>query len=121
PRPSRAGIAGLHAGTIGPVLALFPDTARTDDGELELGGLSASALLREYGSPLVVYDEATLRAQARAYLAAAPEAFVCYGTKAFPNVALLELFAEEGLGADVATLGELRFAQAAGLGGDRLV
>jgi diaminopimelate decarboxylase len=44
-----------------------------------------------------------------------------YGTKAFPNVALLRLLAEEGLGADVSTLGELRFAQKAGVPADRLV
>ena len=35
-----------------------------------------------------------------------------YGTKAFPNVALLRLLAAEGLGADVSTLGELAFARA---------
>ena len=100
---------------------LFPDTARTDGGELQLGGLGAAALLREHGSPLLVYDEDTLRAQARAYRAAAPDAFVCYGTKAFPSVAILKIFAEEGLGADVSTLGEIRFAQEAGIPGDRLV
>jgi diaminopimelate decarboxylase len=103
------------------VLGLFPETARIDDGELALGGVPASALLRAHGSPLVVYDEATLRTQARAYREAAPGAFVCYGTKAFPSVALLRLFTEEGLGADVSTLGELRFALAAGVPGDRLV
>ena len=47
------------------------------------------SLVAAHGSPLVVYDEATLRANARAYRAAAPDAFVAYGTKAFPNVALL--------------------------------
>jgi len=36
-------------------------------------------------------------------------------------VALLRLLAEEGLGADVSTLGELRFAQRAGIPGERLV
>ena len=46
---------------------------------------------------------ATLRAQARAYRDAAPGALVVYGTKAFPNVAVLRLLAEEGLGADVST------------------
>jgi diaminopimelate decarboxylase len=103
------------------VLGLFPDTARVEDGELTLGGVPASALVREHGSPLVVYDEATLRARARAYRAAAPEAAVCYGTKAFPSVALMRLFAEEGLGADVSTLGEIGFALAAGVPGERLV
>jgi diaminopimelate decarboxylase len=104
-----------------PDLDLFPDTARVESGELAIGGLTASELAQAHGTPLVVYDEATLRAQARAYRAAAPDAFVCYGTKAFPNVELLRIFAEEGLGADVSTLGELRFASAAGIPGDRLV
>src|SRR5206468_10520574 len=39
----------------------------------------------------------------------------------FPNVATLRLLADEGLGADVSTLGELRFAQRAGVPGQRLV
>src|SRR3954447_2106020 len=94
---------------------LFPDGARVDDGELVLGGVRASDLVREFGSPLVVYDEATLRAQARAYLAAAPGSLVVYGTKAFPSVAVLRLLAEEGIGADVSTLGELEFALRAGI------
>jgi diaminopimelate decarboxylase len=103
------------------VLDLFPDTARIDGAALSLGGITAAELVRAHGSPLVVYDEVTLRAQARAYRAAAPDAFVCYGTKAFPSLALLRLLAEEGVGADVSTLGELQFALEAGIPGDRLV
>ena len=52
---------------------------------------------------------------------AVPEALVVYGTKAFPNVAVMRLLAEEGLGADVASLGELAFARRAGIEGDRLI
>jgi diaminopimelate decarboxylase len=44
-----------------------------------------------------------------------------YGTKAFPNVALLRLLAAEGVGADVSTSGELEFALRAGVPGKRLV
>jgi diaminopimelate decarboxylase len=100
---------------------LLPDTARIVDGELVLGGVTARALAREFGTPVVVYDDATLRAQARAYREAAPEALVVYGTKAFPSIAVLQLLAEEGLGADVSTLGELEFALRAGITGERLV
>ncbi len=103
------------------MLELFPDTAAVDDGELTLGGLRASELAGRFGTPLVVLCEATLRARARAYRRAAPDALVVYGTKAFPNVALLRLFASEGLGADVSTLGELEFARRAGLSGTQLV
>ena len=52
---------------------------------------------------------------------AVPDALVVYGTKAFPNVAVMRLLAEEGLGADVASLGELAFARRAGIEGDRLI
>jgi diaminopimelate decarboxylase len=100
---------------------LFPDSSEAADGELTVGGLPASALADEFGTPLVVYCEQTIRARAQAYRAAAPDALVVYGTKAFPNVAILRLLAEEGLGADVSTLGELAFAQRAGVPGERLV
>jgi len=104
------------------VLELFPETATiADDGELTLGGLRATELAAEHGTPLVVYCEATIRTRALAYRAAAPDALVVYGTKAFPNVALLRLLGEEGIGADVSTLGELRFALAAAVPPDRLV
>jgi diaminopimelate decarboxylase len=103
------------------VLELFPRTASVEDGELLVGGIRASALAAEFGTPLVVYDEETLVASAREYLSAAPDASIVYGVKAFPNVALLRLFAAEGLGADVSTLGELAMALAAGVPGERLV
>src|SRR5438132_940526 len=109
--------AGLVAG-----LELFPDSAAADGaGELTIGGLRATDLAAEHGTPLVVYCETTVRGQARAYRVAAPDALVVYGTKAFPNVALLRVLADEGLGADVSTLGELEIARAAGLPPERLV
>jgi len=111
----------MQPATDTPLLDLLPDGAAVENGELVLSGALASELARTFGTPLVVYDEATLRGQARAYLAAAPGALVAYGTKAFPSVAVLGLFAEEGLGADVSTVGELEFARRAGLTGDRLV
>jgi diaminopimelate decarboxylase len=103
------------------MLELFPETARSDGGELSLGGVPVSRLAKEHGTPLVIYCEQTVRAQARAYRAAAPDALVVYGTKAFGNVALLRVLAEEGIGADVSTLGELAFARAAGLTGESLI
>jgi diaminopimelate decarboxylase len=103
------------------MLEPFPTSAAVDDGELSLGGISASALAAEYGTPLVVYCEETLLASARAYQRAAPDALVAYSVKAFPSVALLRLFAAEGLGADVSTLGELEYARRAGLPGERIV
>src|SRR5262249_46348288 len=105
-----------------PMLDLFPDSALIERGELQLGGSSASQLAEEFGTPLVVYCEDTVRRRARTFRDAVGEGGrVFYGTKAFPNVALLRLFREEGIGADVAAPGELAFARAAGLSGAELV
>jgi diaminopimelate decarboxylase len=101
-------------------LDLFPDSAALERGELSIGGVRASRLAEEFGTPLVVYCEASLRARAQAYRRAAPHALVLYSVKAFPNLALLRLFAAEGLGAEVSTLGELEFALEAGLEGEQI-
>jgi diaminopimelate decarboxylase len=103
------------------MLELFPESAAVEGSELSIGGVALSQLAAEHGTPLVVFCELTIRAQARAYRDADPEALVVFGTKAFPNVALLRLLAEEGLGADVSTRGELEFALRAGLSGERIV
>lgn len=103
------------------MLDLFPDSASIEGGELTVGGVRATELAERFGTPLVVYCEKTLRARAQEIRDAVPDALVVYGSKAFPNVAVLRLFAEEELGADVASLGELTFARAAGITGERLV
>ncbi|HEU5489704.1 MAG TPA: diaminopimelate decarboxylase [Gaiellaceae bacterium] len=104
------------------MLDLFPDSARVEAGELRLGGVRSSELAERFGTPLVVYCEETLRTRARALRAAVGEGGrVFYGTKAFPNVAVLRLLLEDGIGADVASAGELAFARVAGLSGPELV
>ena len=113
--------AGSSTGQTGPVLELLPLTAEIVGSRLSIGGVPASRLADEHGTPLVVYCEETIRAQARAYREAAPGALVVYGTKAFANVSLLRVLAEEGIGADVSTLGELAFAREAGIPGERIL
>jgi diaminopimelate decarboxylase len=103
------------------LLSLFPDTAEVDDGELTIGGVRASALAEGFGTPLVVYCKRTIQHAARAYRSAAPDALLLYSLKALPNVAILRLLAREGFGADISTLGELRFALAAGIPGEHVV
>jgi diaminopimelate decarboxylase len=103
------------------MLDLFPTSAAVEDGELAIGGVRASALAGEFGTPLVAYCERTIREQARAYREAAPNALLVYGSKAFPNLAVLRLLSEEGFGADIASLGELELARRAGIAGDRIV
>jgi len=103
------------------MLDLFPDSAAIAHGELAVGGLRASEIAERFGTPLVVYCEQTLRAQARAYVEAAPGTEVLYSVKAFPSVEVIRVLAGEGLGAEVSTLGELAYARAAGIDGARIV
>jgi diaminopimelate decarboxylase len=96
------------------MLELFPDTAEIRDGVLWIGGVSTVELADEHGTPVVVYCAETIRAAARAWRRGARgDAVVVYGTKAFPNVSLMKILWEEGVGADVSTLGELKHAEAA--------
>ena len=86
------------------MLALFPHSAALEGASLAIGGLTAEALAEEHGTPLVVLCEETVRANARALRAAlGHDGVVFFGTKAFPNVALLRTLHEEGVGADVAS------------------
>ena len=103
------------------MLDLFPDSALLDGTDLTIGGVRAAALAEEFGTPLVVYCEKTLRARARSLRAAVGGGHVAFGTKAFANVAVLRLLREEGIGADVASSGELAFALAAGFRGEEIV
>ena len=100
---------------------LLPDTAEVgDSGQLLVGGCDTLALAREFGTPLFVYDEATLRAQCRDAVAAFGPG-VNYATKAFLCVAMARLAVEEGCNLDVSTGGEYHVARAAGVPPERLV
>jgi len=106
-------------------LSLFPITARIDDtGRLWLGGCLARDLAEQFGTPLYVFDEATLVArcrEAREALAAYPgPARVAYASKAFLCIGLAQLLAREGLGLDVVSGGELAVARAAAFPRERV-
>jgi len=107
-------------------LDLFPDTAGiTPEGHLALEGVDLVALADELGTPLYVYDEATIRARARAYADGLKKAYpgkslVCYAGKAYCAPWLLRVIDNEGLGLDVVSGGELFVAQHAGFPMDRV-
>ena len=95
------------------------------NGKLKIGGACASGLAKTYGTPLYVMDEAAIRESCRAYTEALdelyPNSMVCYASKAFSARAIYEICAQEGLGADVVSLGELKTALAAGMDPDKLI
>ena len=96
---------------------VFPDTTDTNAaGHLTLGGCDALDLVEQYGTPLYVLDEVTLRARCRqfadAFAARYPNSKAVYASKAYINPALARIVAEEGLGLDVVSGGELAVAVA---------
>ncbi len=103
---------------------LWPATAqRTPSGELAIGGVSASRLAADYGTPLYVVDEADARARAArtreafvsAFAAHGSSATVYYASKALLTTEVARWMVEAGLRLDVASGGELAVALAAGV------
>ena len=101
---------------------LFPVTYRVNAaGHMDVGGCDLVELARAHGTPLYVYDEATVRQRASEYMAAMGSAGqVLYSAKAFASPQFLRVVAEEGLGLDVVSAGELHVAMKSGFPQDRI-
>jgi len=88
---------------------------------MEVGGCDLVELARRHGTPLYVYDEATVRQRASEYVAAMGKAGqVLYSAKAFASPQFLRVIADEGLGLDVVSAGELHLALKSGFPRDRI-
>jgi len=101
---------------------LFPVTYRVNAaGHMEVGGCDLVEIARRHGTPLYVYDEATVRQRAAEYMSAMDGAGqVLYSAKAFASPQFLRVIAEEGLGLDVVSAGELHLALKSGFPRDRV-
>ncbi len=108
--------------------SLWPDSAhQSPAGGLFIADCDVSQLASEYGTPLYLLDEQTVRATADAFLSALrryypASATVHYASKALLNTAVAQVMVECGLGLDCVSLGELSIARRAGvnLGGVHL-
>lgn len=107
---------------------LWPSSATRVDGELVIGGVSASDLAARYGTPLYVVDEADARSRAREVRTAFEGEFARVGTsarlyyagKAFLSTEVARWMVDDGLNIDVCSGGELAVALAAGVDAARL-
>lgn len=100
--------------------SLLPDTCVLSTTETEIAGVRLSDLAAQYGTPLFVYDEASLRARARAAAAAFDDG-VAFASKSFLCGAMARLAVEEGLCVDVATGGELDLVLRSGVPAHRII
>jgi diaminopimelate decarboxylase len=104
-----------------PNQALMPLSAQVNPkGELEVGGCSVVDLVNQFGSPLYILDEATLRTACQQYHQFLGQYYpgptqVLYASKAWSCLAVCAIAASEGLGIDVVSGGELYTALQAGV------
>lgn len=93
-------------------------TMRVEENELYVGGVKASALAKEFGTPLYIVDEELVRSNCRRYYYAMEcskrKNRVIYAGKAFLNMSMCNLVNKENLYLDVVSGGELYTAYKAG-------
>jgi len=104
---------------------VYPITSSHNaSGHLEIDGCDVVDLADEFGTPLVIYEEKTIRDQCRRYMAAFRERTadfeIIYASKAFSSVAISRLVMEEGLSIDVSSGGEYHVAKTAGFPAERM-
>jgi diaminopimelate decarboxylase len=84
---------------------------KDDNNKLNIAGVSAEDLAKEYGTPLYVMDEQLIRGNCRrfnsAFKASKEQNKIAYAGKAFLTIAMCEIVKEEGLFLDVVSGGEL--------------
>ncbi|HWN27527.1 MAG TPA: diaminopimelate decarboxylase [Actinomycetospora sp.] len=102
--------------------AVWPrHAARGDDGVVRLAGIDVATLAERYGTALFVVDEADFRSRYAEHAAAYGDpALVHYAAKAFLTAETARWVAEEGLGLDVCTEGELLTALRGGFPPERI-
>jgi len=108
-----------------PLSQILPLTAGVSpEGHLTLAGCDAVDLARDFGTPLYVFDEETLRGQCRAFLDAFrsryPETSVAYAAKAYLGRAIAAIIAQEGMDLDVVSGGELAIAMSVNFPPERI-
>lgn len=109
---------------LSPNQQLLPLTAKTNSNDrLEVGGCDVVELVRQYGSPLYILDEVSLRTACQQYRDAFAQHYqgasqVLYASKAWSCLAVCAIVNNEGLGIDVVSAGEILTAMRAGTPSD---
>ncbi|WP_024545757.1 diaminopimelate decarboxylase [Picosynechococcus sp. NKBG15041c] len=106
---------------LSPNQSLTPLTATVNSlDHLVIGGCDVVDLVKQYGSPLYILDEQTLRTTCRQYRDSfqkyySGESLVIYASKAWSCMAIAAIVDSEGLGFDVVSGGELYTTLKAGV------
>ena len=106
-------------------MILYPHLSVNEKGHLTIGGVDTIELAKEYGTPAYIMDENVIRENMREYKTAAEEFFghgalPLFASKALCFVEIYKIAAEEGLGIDCVSGGELYTAKVAGFPAERI-
>ena len=98
---------------------LYKTLAINDAGHLTFAGYDTTVLAKQYGTPLMLLDEATIRSRCREYKKAMADYLPAgskpsYASKAMSIKRIYEIMREEDMGVDVVSPGELYTAVRAG-------
>jgi len=107
-------------------LSLFPDTTEIINDTLTIAGQGLDSLAAEYGTPLYLYDRATMDNAVTAYKAALASSYpgtatVTYAGKAYLSTALAQWTQCHDLWLDCTGEGEIAIASAGGVPRERLL
>lgn len=112
--------------SISPNQSLLPLSAKVNHQDnLEVGGCDVTTLVKQFGSPLYILDEESLRTACHQYRDSFKQYYkgesqVLYASKAWNCLAVCAIVASEDLGIDVASGGELYTALTAGANADTI-
>ncbi len=106
-------------------MILYEHLSVNEKNHLTIGGLDTLELAKEFGTPAYIIDENVVRGNCRTYLSAAKkyfgeDALPLYASKALCFGAMYKIAAEEGLGIDCVSGGELYTAKKAGFPAERI-
>jgi len=98
-----------------------PSTDEQTSGQLD--GVDLQALVERLDTPLHAYSASAIRLRIDELQSAlrGQDALICYAVKANSNLAILQLMAASGVGADIVSVGELRRCLHAGMPPERIV
>lgn len=100
-----------------PLARLLPDTITLVDDDMHVANHAIADLVKQYGTPLYIFDRATIEHACEQYKRAFTDCYtlsdvhILYASKAYISPMLASLVAEQGMGLDVVSGGELLVAQ----------
>ena len=106
-------------------MLLYPHFDINEQGHLTVGGLDTIELAAEFGTPVNILDEHYIRAQMRLYKSCAAryfgaDALPLFASKALCCAEIYRIAADEGMGIDCVSPGELYIADRVGFPADRI-